>query len=108
MVLLLFSFVFVVVDSIIFVVLLFFLGGSSDTQSETPIQTTRETSTKVETPQPSTYSSTDYPDQKISSQPTEPTSAHSNSGGAVYIRWGRTVCPDSASIVYKGTQHIIN
>ncbi len=65
--------------------------------TEAPIPTT------VDTPQPSTCPPVDCPEQKISSTPTEaPTTAYGSSGGAVYIRWGRTVCPDSASLVYKG------
>ncbi|XP_072032190.1 uncharacterized protein [Amphiura filiformis] len=37
-----------------------------------------------------------------SSQPTQTPPTQASSGSAVYIRWGRTVCPVTASLVYKG------
>ena len=84
--------------------LLIFTDIPSQTTTRTPNPTNVQTPNPptVETPQQSTCPQVRCPEQKISSTPTEAPSTYGSSTGAVYIRWGRTVCPESASLIYKG------
>ncbi|XP_072030315.1 short-chain collagen C4-like [Amphiura filiformis] len=77
--------------------------GSSNPHVDVGQTTPGSVTTQVtETLQQTTCPPVDCPDGESSPQPTQTPPTQASSGSAVYIRWGRTVCPVTASLVYKG------
>ncbi|XP_072048323.1 uncharacterized protein [Amphiura filiformis] len=78
-------------------------ASDASTNQHVGVSPSQTTTLTTETSQDSTtYPPINCSDGESSSQPTQTQQSHGSSGGAVYVRWGKTVCPANATLVYKG------
>ena len=83
-----------------------FAGGNVSTTTTTTFTSqviTERTASVPKTPSTENAASTEKTASTPKTTSETPMVPESNSnGGSTYVRWGRTVCPESSSLVYAG------